>query len=282
MMTGPDTLTSRQRELLALWFPDADLIADLSWGLIGTTVLHLRTEHGDVIVKAGDRRDVHIAREIRAHRSWTAPWLRDRRVGRLLHADDDARMLATSYLPGALVQETPAETDPEVHRQAGALLALFHGQTACADPSWWSHQREHVLEALARPHRISDGMARTARADVSAWPDEPAVLVPTHGDYHGRNWLVDGDSVRVIDLGRADLRPALEDFTRLSGRLFPAHPACEKAFIAGYGSDPRAEDRSAWRRMLLREAISTAVWAFGVGDEEFERHGLRLLDDLLS
>jgi hypothetical protein len=116
------------------------------------------------------------------------------------------------------------------------------------------------------------------RAEVSTWPGGGSDVVPTHGDWQPRNWLIDDGVVRVIDFGRADLRPATEDFVRLARQDFARNPRLEAAFLEGYGHDPR--DPAQWRRDLVGEAIGTAVWAYGVGDEKFERFGHGLLRSL--
>lgn len=121
---------------------------------------------------------------------------------------------------------------------------------------------------------------RRVRAEVSSWPGGGARVVPTHGDWQPRNWLIDEGVVRVIDFGRADLRPPTEDFVRLARQDFARDPDLEAAFIDGYGSDPREPD--AWRRALVGEAVGTAVWAHGVGDEEFEQFGHQLLTGLFA
>jgi thiamine kinase-like enzyme len=109
----------------------------------------------------------------------------------------------------------------------------------------------------------------------------PTPLVPTHGDWQPRNWLVDADgTVRVIDLGRADLRPAATDLARVDAQDFRRDPALEAAFLDGYGTDPRSP--GLWLRTRLREAISTAAWAFRVGDEPFEQQGHQRIADALA
>lgn len=106
------------------------------------------------------------------------------------------------------------------------------------------------------------------------------MVVPTHGDWQPRNWLIDDGVVRVIDFGRADLRPPTEDFVRLARQDFAREHNLEAAFLDGYGRDPREPEQ--WRRDRLGEAVGTAVWAYGVGDEVFERFGHQLLRSLYS
>lgn len=105
-------------------------------------------------------------------------------------------------------------------------------------------------------------------------------MVPTHGDWQPRNWLVHEGLVSVIDFGRADLRPAVTDFTRLAAQQFCGHPELEAAFIGGYGCDPR--EPAAWRHTQIQEAVATAVWAYEVGDEPFEAQGHRMIADALA
>jgi Ser/Thr protein kinase RdoA (MazF antagonist) len=197
-----------------------------------------------------------------------------------VHADDGARLLVTTYLPGELVEGTDHERLPDTYRQAGRLLARLHAQGEAEDPELETREKEKALAWLAKPHRIATGVAARLRAEVESWPTPPTVVVPTHGDWQPRNWLVHEDVVSVIDFGRADLRPALTDFARLSAQQFRADPALEAAFLDGYGPDPR--EPAAWHRTRVREAIGTAVWAHQVGDGDFERQGHRMIAEALG
>lgn len=274
-------LTPRQRALLARWLPGAQLVADHSWGLVGTTVLELHVPTGRVIVKAGDEDDHHLARELRAHRQWLAVWTRTGRAPRLLHADAGAKLLVTQYLPGRLVEGDPAQDRPETYRQAGELLAEFHGQHRELTSDWTEHLAARALRWLDGPHRIPAAVEHSLRAEIARWDGGVEVaLVPTHGDWQPRNWLIAEDEVRVIDLGRFDLRPPVEDFARLARQDFARDPRLEAAFVKGYGADPR--EPVLWRRTLVTEAIGTAAWSYQVGTESFEQVGLRHLEQLVS
>ncbi|MGF0118327.1 phosphotransferase family protein [Promicromonospora sp. Marseille-Q5078] len=278
-------LSDRQQGLLSGWLPGLRVEADMSWGLGETTVLRVAAGGGTYVVKAGGASDHHIAREVRAHREWTGPWLAAEpagdRVGRLVHADADARLLVTTYQPGRLVQDDPAAADPRTYEQAGRLLAALHAQSAVEDPDFEARANAGSERWLAGEHRIAADDVERLRALIRSWPTPPAVLVPTHGDWQGRNWLVDdAGTVRVIDLGRAALRPAMSDLDRLATREFRRHPGAEEAFLAGYGRDPR--EPAAWFRSRVREAIGTAAWAYRVGDEGFEAEGHRLVAEVLA
>lgn len=279
--TAPVGLADEQRAVLEAWLPGFRVERDHSWGLTSTVVLEVEHDGRRLVVKAADPRDGHFPREVRAHRSWLGPWVEAGRAPRLLHLDEDARILVTEFVPGDLVLGGPHELDPDVHRQAGALLAVLHGQDSVVDDTYWAREQETTLAWLDRPHRITPATAARVRDVVEAWDLPPAVLVPTHGDWQPRNWVLDsGAVVHAIDFGRADLRPAATDLARLTAQQFRTSADLEHAFVSGYGSDPR--EPAAWRRHLLREAVSTAAWAHEVGDEQFERQGLRMVDEALA
>lgn len=278
MGKGLQALSDTQRALLAHWVPDAEVVTDHSWGLVGTVVLELRSALGHLILKAGGPTDGHIARELHAHQQWLRPWVDTGHAPRLLYGDTSTRMLITRYLPGQLLEGTPAQDDPDTYRQAGELLNRFHAQAVSHDPEWHDRLRLRVERQLDRPHRIDAELARLIRGEVATWPGGGSDVVPTHGDWQPRNWLIDDEVVRVIDFGRADLRPRTEDFVRLARQDFARNPLLEVAFLEGYGNDPR--EPAQWRRDLLSEAVGTAVWAYGVGDEDFERFGHELLRSL--
>ena len=136
------------------------------------------------------------------------------------------------------------------------------------------------LASLDSEHRIAPETVERLRAILLAYAPVPVLLVPTHGDWQPRNWLVDGEILRPIDFGRADWRPDFTDFARLAVRQFATDPVLEAAFLEGYGPDPRMPEL--WRMLLVREAIGTAVWAYLVGDERFEMEGLRMIAEVLA
>ncbi|MCX2729503.1 aminoglycoside phosphotransferase family protein [Saccharopolyspora sp. NFXS83] len=275
-----DGLSRRQQELVRGWLPAAEVIADHSWGLVGTTVLELRHDRKRYIVKAGDENDHHIAREIRAHHEWLRPWTASGRAPEVVRTDGAAKLVMTRYLPGRLVEGTDAERRPETYRQAGELLARLHDQEGHDDAEFEARAQEKALRWLDAPHRIAPGVAARLRALVRSWPTPPSRLVPTHGDWQPRNWLMCGGTVSAIDFGRADLRPAFTDWARLSAQQFRGDVALEVAFREGYGGDPR--ESAAWRRNQIREAIATAAWAYRVGDERFEQQGHQMITEALA
>lgn len=270
-------LTEPQRQRLADWLPDAVLLGDHSWGLTDTRVLHL--QHAgtgiDYTVKGFGPHNSHFERELRGHREFTGPLLPDRRVPRLVRADEDARVLLLTWLPGRLVEGDPSADRPDTHRQAGELLARLHDQPGAHSTTWLAQRRDRTLRWLTHPHRIPSAVVEQVRGH--SWPTGRVDLVPTHGDLSPRNWVVHHGVVSFIDLGRADLRPAASDLFRLGDRSWRGRPDLEGAFFEGYGADPR--EVWWWRSFVLAELVATAAWAHQVGDEAFEAEGLRDLDE---
>jgi hypothetical protein len=64
-------------------------------------------------------------------------------------------------------------------------------------------------------------------------------------------------TVRVIDFGRFEWRPAITDFCRPAAGQWRSKRELELAFFSGYGEDPREPEQ--WRASTLHDAISTAV-----------------------
>lgn len=280
-MPAPDVLSRGQEQVLRSWLPGYDVVADHSWGLTDTVVLQVRHGDQELIVKAGGPGNHHIRREIRARRGWTGPWLRTGSVGALLHVSDEVGMLVVEHLPGRLVQEVPeAARAPETYRQAGRLLALLHCQASTEDDGYEAAADAKALRWLEQDHRIPPPTVDRLRAAVATHDHGPVELVPTHGDWHTRNWIVHDGRVSVIDLGRAEWRPALTDLARLARREWEDRPDLEEAFLDGYGADPRRP--AVWRATLLREAVGTAVWAYQVGDHAFEQQGHRMIEQALA
>lgn len=273
-------LSPQQQHLVHSWLPGAVLVADMSWGLVDTAVLHLRTGAGQVIVKAHGADNHHFPRELKAHREWLAPLRSRGAAAPLLHSDEHARILVTEYLPGELVQGHPREADPDAYRQAGALLAALHEQDRRTDAEF-NHARLHqALRWLDGDHRIPPETEQRLRQVLAGHPTDPVVTVPTHGDYQPRNWLTHDGDVAVIDFGRAGWRPPQTDLARLAAQQFRTDPDLATAFYDGYGSDPR--DAHSWQYVQLTEAIATAAWAYLVRDKAFEAQGHRMIAEALT
>src|SRR5699024_4075940 len=104
-------------------------------------------------------------------------------------------------------QGAPAEDDPATYRQAGELLALVHRQDGRLDAEHHVRTRAIALRWLEGEHRIAPATVRRLRTVLAGHPSDPVTVVPTHGDYTPRNWLMHQGEVAVIDFGRAVWRP---------------------------------------------------------------------------
>ncbi|TQJ36683.1 phosphotransferase [Arthrobacter sp. SLBN-122] len=273
-------LSAPQAELVARWLGPPELIEDLSWGLTDTKVLKVHAGGLARIVKAAGRENHHIHREITAHAPYTRPLLAAGGAPLMLHSSRSARVIVLEYLDGNLVEGTAGELSAELHQQAGQLLGMLHAEEHRVDDHYEARATQKALSWLDRHHRIDPRLERDARRHLLDYSPSPVRVVPTHGDWHPRNWISHEGQLKAIDFGRFDFRPAASDFCRLAVRQWQKDPALELAFLDGYGKDPRAQDP--WRIELLREAVGTAVWAFLVGDTVFEAQGHRMLGEALQ
>ncbi|MBM7768818.1 phosphotransferase [Glutamicibacter nicotianae] len=269
-----------QAQQIRQWLGDVEVLADMSWNLGDTKVLHLQAGMKHVVAKTGGELNHHIVRELLAHRRYTGPLIEAGKAAKLLHASDSLRLMILDFQPGELSAGSEYEFDPEFHRQAGAALKLLHSQASCLDPGYEARLTQKFLLLLEREHRIEPAARRQIEQMLRSYEPQPAVLVPTHGDWQPRNWLADQGELRVIDFGRFEFRPAASDLARLAVQQWKARPDLEAAFLQGYGHDPR--ERESWRIMQLREGLGTAVWAHQVGDRDFEAQGLQMLAETLA
>lgn len=275
-----DLLSPEQRTFAEDVLGTPALVSDMSWGQVDTKVLHVRARDREFVVKAAGPANHHIGREIAAHESVTAGLGHLDRCAEFVAADRASNALIVTYQPGELVEGTDAEFDPDVHEQAGRTLGALHRLGGHPDDEYERRATAKSFAWLERPHLIEPEALEAARSILEAYRPAPVTVVPTHGDWQPRNWLVDRGRLRVIDFGRFDHRPAESDFLRLAAQQWRKEPELEGAFLAGYGADPR--DHEVWPMDRLREAIGTAVWAYQVGDEAFEAQGHRMIVDALA
>lgn len=280
MQWSESGLTDAQVTFVRRVLPAASVVSDDSWGLLDTRVFHVRSGNREYTVKACGPQNTHFARELAAHQEWTGALVRRGDTSRMVAADVDARVLVLDRIPGHLALTTPDETSADLHRQAGTVLRRLHDQTARIDEHFLAAEQAKVLAALDTPHRIAPASAARARSLLQTFTPGPVTVVPTHGDWHPRNWIVHDGRLHAVDFGRFAFRPPAFDLTRLAVLHWQSAPSLEQAFFAGYGDDPREPDT--WRWLQLREAVGTAVWAFAVDDETFEAQGLRMVRDALA
>ncbi|WP_417220268.1 phosphotransferase family protein [Arthrobacter sp.] len=280
-------LSPGQRAHLEDMYPGAALEADHSWPF-GITVLEFVHRGQHLLLKASASSH-HLEREYRAHTRWLGPLTGD--VPELVHYDATAGVLVKTFLPGRIVLGTPQEHDAGSFRQAGALLARLHRGTA-------PRTAQHYEESMAAKTRAWLGRASGLVPDdqlslVATWLDSfeprPVDLVPTHGDYQPRNWLVRPDGrLAVIDFGRAELRPWYSDLVRMDHHDFVRRADLRTAFMAGYGQEPvpaglEGGPPAPGRRLdELMQSLGTIVWSRDMGDAAFEEHGRSMLTRVLN
>ncbi|MFT3944448.1 MAG: aminoglycoside phosphotransferase family protein [Ancrocorticia sp.] len=138
---------------------------------------------------------------------------------------------------------------------------------------WW----------LSGEHNIPASQVAQINAILDTCTPGPIRLVPTHGDWHPRNWLVDDSGatlhVMAIDFGRFDWRSPQSDILRLQLMQWNGRPDLEEAFFRGYGEDPRT---NSWQLELVYQAVANACWAHMMGDMAFEQQGLREISMILE
>lgn len=273
-------ITEEQNKLLATWLGTFTVVKDHSWPLQDTQVLQVRTPaDGDFVVKAS-MTSHHIRREIAAHMAGFIGL--NGRVPRMRYSSLEAGILVTEFLPGDLVEGSVAEDDAETYKQAGALLSKLHR------PAGISHEYANTLLRKTRSQLVQArglvperNLVRLAEA-LDSLSMEPVQMVTTHGDYQPRNWLQELGNINVIDFGRADARPWVHDLIRLKHQQFVQRPDLEEAFFLGLGKKIEAPETDIFRLENLNQAISTVVWAHQIGDIDFERSGVEMVDRALS
>ena len=276
-------LTTRQRDLLNQWLGPFELIADHSWPLQDTTVLKIRTVSSgtgeDFIVKASSTSH-HIAREIQAHLSGAVSL--PGRIPTMRFSSVEDGMLVADFIPGTLVQGTPAEFDAETYRQAGQLLAVL--QHPCGESSeYFPALKAKTLDILARSvDLLSAHDFAQLNLEIEGLRPGTVSLTFTHGDYQPRNWLLDDEHINIIDFGRADSRHWTSDLVRLHHQQFLGRPDLEAAFYAGYGRGVGAAETDIWRLENLNQAVGTVLWAHQIADADFEQQGRDMVERLLT
>jgi bifunctional DNA-binding transcriptional regulator/antitoxin component of YhaV-PrlF toxin-antitoxin module len=232
-------LSDGQAAVIARWLSHPRLRSDMSWDRGDSVVLDVDSEHGRVVIKAAGPANHHIGREITAYQGFTDCLARTGHATQMLHQDRTANLLILRYLDGSLAEAAGAEFVPDTYRQAGRLARLFHGQAGRVDPGWDAAAVAKSLDWLGKPHQIASRTAARLRAIMTGHRTQPVAVVPTHGDWQPRNWLVDNGTVKVIDFGRFAWRPAVTDFCRLAAQQWRHDARLEEAFFDGYGGDRR-------------------------------------------
>ncbi|MDO8149600.1 aminoglycoside phosphotransferase family protein [Isoptericola sp. b515] len=276
---GPDPAV---RDVVAGWLGPVRVVAAHSRGSTGTGVWQVRAADGTLAaVRRYRDMDGRFGRELAAHTEVLDDLTGQDRFPRLLGADREQRLLALGWLPGRPAEGHPAAERPETYRQAGMLLARLHATGSRVDGDWEAAQDARTLALLDDDHRIAPAAVAALRRAIAAHEHPPVRVVPTHGDFVPRRWLLDDAGLlRVVGFGRYGWRPPVADLARLDARELTGRADLRAAVVEGYGADPF--HGPTWRRARLREAVRTAVRAHRAGARALEARGHRLIDAALA
>lgn len=299
----PDTvdphelLTDEQFRILTDWIGAFRVRENHSWPLQETSVFLCDSESGPLFVKAasGDRMTHHITREINGYEH-LGDALGDQ-APQMLHSDREALLIVVTQLKGTLAQGSEWEFHPGVYRQAGELMARMH---AVGDSRSTDSYHESMVDVTERMldrggHQLLGAdQVRQVRELLHEVSIPEISLVPTHGDFQPRNWLVDpkertpdgSPRLRLIDFGRFNFRPWVSDLGRFTHLGFIERPELKREVFIGMGKDPQQPltelERRTQKLDLLVNAVTTVVWAWEMGDEDFHQAGRTMLERVVK
>ena len=253
-----------------------EVVADLSWPHEGSVVLDVVLADGTKAIVKQHRLERKLAAELHAYRTWV-PAIADRAPALLASGGD---VLVLARIDG---EPAPKPGDPGMHRQAGDLLRRYQAaEPPRPDDGWAERQLEHLEQWIDRAPDglLSDDEVTFARSGAGALRDLPPLpLVPCHGDFQARNWVVDGDGrVHVIDFERSGPGWWVHDLGRLWWREWLDRPHLRDAFLEGYGRELDDVERAAVEALGTLGHVTTIVWATSVGDHDFAAEGRARLD----
>ena len=251
-----------------------DVVADRSWAELGlSVVLEVRTSDGrHLIVKSHNDR-FRNELELAAYRSWV-PAIAERAPALVAAADD-----ASVYVLTRLEASTPApELPPEVYADAGRVLRRFHDSgEPVVDEGWAAQRLANLRDWIARmPEGLiaDDDLAFAEREAAVLAQLPPPRLVPCHGDFQPRNWMVDaGGRVFVFDFEKARHDWWIHDVQRMWWREWLDRPDLRDAFFEGYGRQLDETETAGLRANSARGHVVQIIWATRHGDLPFADEG---------
>ncbi|MBD7982411.1 aminoglycoside phosphotransferase family protein [Oerskovia merdavium] len=258
------------------------LVEEWVWPHGQSRVARVRTGAGDVVVK-WERSARNVEREVEALRRYVRVLGDD--AGQLLAADMDAHVLVMTHVPGTLAAGA-ASLAPDVHRQAGTLLARLHASAPAVPDEGYGERLLTELDEKVAAHADLVDAADLVRLREVAAPVagvRSVRLVPAHRDFGPRNWLVDAAGhVRVIDFAHSEPSPWAVDLQKLTMREWRGRADLEAAFLEGYGRVPDDEDRLVLRAYVALSALATIAWSVAHDDPGFEAEARSVLAELVA
>ncbi|MFC8716563.1 aminoglycoside phosphotransferase family protein [Kitasatospora sp. NPDC057198] len=232
----------------AAHLPGTVTAVDCSWPRATSRVWRVGGPDGGAAFLKVSPDDDAFTREVTGY-AYTARFLPERQVPRLLASDPGLRALLSTALPGRVVRDLPLERGVELqlNEDAGRLLRRWHDHAdtgtdsdrAAVQETMGAYAREaaECREALAG--RVPDDVLALVGAAAAEIPDlaDRLPLLFLHGDYATRNWLIDSPTGRhaLIDFEQARYGLVVEEFVWLRGALWPERPDLHEAFFTGYG-----------------------------------------------
>ncbi|MFW5752788.1 MAG: aminoglycoside phosphotransferase family protein, partial [Planctomycetota bacterium] len=262
-------------------FGACDSVCFCGWDHAASAVWELRAGERRAFCKAHRQRRKFL-QESTALREWGPQLDRVPRLLAVRHERPHALLLTA--LPGAIACHLTlsAEGACQLHRRAGAWLARLHALPVTDDDPLPLGQalRQRAAAWIDRSADLLDGDTRAWVASQAAALDrlDGTARVPCHRDYSPRNWLIepavpDSYDLAVIDFEHAQMDWWLQDCDRLRGEWWVGRPELERAFYAGYGRRPDANEQTLAGVLGAINALSTVVWGHQHGDQLFARAG---------
>lgn len=191
------------------------------------------------------RHDLDFRREVQAYR------VAIHRLGpangpRLIASEARLRALLITHPRGRPVDgEVSLHVLPRVHEDAGRLLAVLHRSVervpdaAALGVRHLAHYIQRILYLLERIDSwLSPEEAEVIRrsTDRLLHRSEELPVAFCHGTFATSSWRwnIQGQTLSLTDLGRAQVLPAVCDFTRTAA-LWATHAHLAEAFFAAYG-----------------------------------------------
>lgn len=277
-----------------------EIVADLSWNIQGLAVTHIDSAaFGNAVVKntlpewrsaqntapSASPAPVHphMLREIRAYEQWIEPGAEF--APALRASSRPLGMLVVDFLPGEIVLDSPRAEDPEIWFAAGRATRAFNGEPRARNTSFDGGNISLLARRIeaqgrgegyqARSDGEADRIAAVCAAAEALLRDYEPQLLPlhtTHADNSPRNWMLSPEGgVRLIDFGRAGIRPRFAEFEMTFGQ----DPELCGAFGDGLGLSCRPEewDDAHRRAFMLHSAalfLGGLEWAQNHGESAFQ------------
>ncbi|HZT66580.1 MAG TPA: phosphotransferase [Acidimicrobiales bacterium] len=261
-------------------FGPLHVVADHTWPeWQEAAVVELLDQAGTRMFAKQHRGADRYRRELTAYQRWV-PAL-GARAPRVLASHDAAQLLVVSAVPGAPPRNW---RDSEVLVQAGRALATLHAAEDLGRLEDVVPAKQAELDYWLRrgPGLVDRPMVDRLRCLLASLEPCPAPdLVPCHGDFSPRNWLVDHGRLGVIDFGEAGPGAWVTDLGRvLFGWRLP--PDGVEPLLDGYGRRPTDDELALLRATYAASIPGHIVWAREHRNNKFEASSRQLLDSILA